>query len=390
MRHLWLLANGVLLPLRNCFFTAMNLKSIYTKALNNGFLSADEGLTLYRYAPLEMLMLIAHELRKARVPGSKVTWQIDRNVNITNVCIAGCKFCNFHCGLHHANAYVTSIDEYREKIEEMLRLGGQQLLLQGGLHPKLGLSFYSDLFSTLKREYPQVKLHALGPPEIAHIARLEKCSTLEVLKQLRSSGLESLPGGGAEILVDRVRKELSPGKPSAQQWLDIMAEAHQLGMLTTATMMYGHIETIEDRIEHLLKIRELQAQKPDSAIGYSAFICWPFQSKGTKLEQMGVVTSAKADEHIRMVAFSRIMLPNISHIQASWLTVGVDTAQLCLHAGADDMGSIMIEENVVSSAGATNSLNALGMQQAIANAGFEPQLRNQAYEPIPLPMVYEK
>ncbi|MDD4383984.1 MAG: CofH family radical SAM protein [Bacteroidales bacterium] len=366
----------------------MELNNIYSKALKGQFLSNQEGVSLYCNAPLANLMLVANELRKTQIPGNKVTWQIDRNVNITNVCIAGCKFCNFHCGLNDDRVYITSLDEYRIKINEMLSMGGEQLLLQGGLHPKLGLGFYKDLFSALKKEYPQVKLHALGPPEIAHIARLEKMTTLEVLNELRSAGLESLPGGGAEILVDRVRKKLSPGKPSAKQWLDVMAEAHQMGLLTTATMMYGHIETIEERIEHLVKIRDLQSQKPNNAIGFSAFICWPYQSKGTKLEQMGVTSSTSIDEHIRMVALSRIMLPNVKHIQASWLTVGVDAAQLCLNAGADDMGSIMIEENVVSSAGATNWLDAYSMQRTIVDAGFEPQLRNQAYEQIALPGVY--
>ncbi len=366
----------------------MKIKTIYSKALKGQFLTNQEGAFLYRNAPLEVMMLIANELRKIHVASNKVTWQIDRNVNITNVCIAGCKFCNFHCAINDGRAYTTTLDEYRVKINEMLSMGGEQLLLQGGLHPKLGLGFYKDLFSALKKEYPQVKLHALGPPEIAHIAKLEKTSTTQVLKELRDAGLESLPGGGAEILVDRVRQKLSPGKPTAKQWFDVMAEAQQMGMLTTATMMYGHIETIEERIEHLVKVRDLQSQKTDNDIGFSAFICWPYQSKGTKLEQMGVTSSTSIDEHIRMVAISRIMLPNIKHIQASWLTMGIDVAQLCLHAGADDMGSIMIEENVVSAAGATNWLNAYGMQKVITDAGFEPQLRNQAYEHIELPGIY--
>lgn len=376
--------------MQDYFSYAMEFTQTIRKALNRENLTIQEGASLFRNAPLELLMLIAHRLRTLHVPGNVVTWQIDRNVNITNVCIAGCKFCNFHCGLHSSEAYITTLDSYREKIEELLKLGGDQLLLQGGLHPKLGLAFYVDLFTALKREYPQVKLHALGPPEIAHIARLEKLSTLEVLQELRKAGLESLPGGGAEILVDRVRKQLSPGKPDSDQWIQVMGEAHRLGMLTTATMMYGHIETIEERMEHLVKIRTLQDQKLDESIGFSAFICWPYQSKGTKLEGMGVHSSTSVEEHIRMVAISRIMLPNVKHIQASWLTMGMATGQLCLHAGADDMGSIMIEENVVSAAGASHSIDAFGMQKAIADAGFTPQLRNQAYENIPLPMVYQK
>lgn len=363
----------------------MNSNYLLNKALNGDNLSIVEGKELFDKATLPELMAVAHELRKQRVPGNKVTWQIDRNVNISNICIAGCKFCNFHCGLNDSRAYITTLPEYKAKIDEMLTLGSEQLLLQGGLHPKLGLDFYVSLFSDIKKEYPKVKLHALGPPEIAHIARLENLTYREVITQLVKAGLDSIPGGGAEILVDRVRKQLSPAKPDSQAWFDVMHEAHKLGLLTSATMMFGHIETIEERMEHLVKIRELQEKKPKDAVGFSAFICWPYQSKGTKLEQMGVSSNVTPNEHIRMVALSRIMLPNINHIQASWLTVGIETGQICLHAGADDLGSIMIEENVVSSAGATNSINAFAMQKAITNAGFEPQLRNQAYEQIPNP-----
>lgn len=358
----------------------MIISDILKRALDCKEISVQEGAILFEQASLSQLIFVANELRKHHVPGQKVTWQIDRNVNITNVCIAGCKFCNFHCGLKSSKAYITSIKEYRQKIDEMLDLGGNQLLLQGGLHPRLGLDFYTSLFREIKQAYPEVNLHALGPPEIAHIARLEGMTYREVLGNLIESGLGSLPGGGAEILVDRVRKELSPGKPDSQAWFDVMAEAHNLGLLTSATMMFGHIETTEERMEHLVKLRSLQSQKPRDAVGFSAFICWPYQGKGTKLERLGVSTSVSTEEYVRMVAISRVMLPNIKHVQASWLTAGVEAAQLCLHAGADDMGSIMIEENVVSSAGSKNSLDANGMQRAIAEAGFTPQLRNQAYE----------
>ncbi len=358
----------------------MIISDILKRALDCKDISVQEGVMLFEQASLSHLIFVANELRKLHVPGQKVTWQIDRNVNITNVCIAGCKFCNFHCGLKSEHAYITTVKEYKQKIDEMLDLGGNQLLLQGGLHPKLGLDFYTSLFNELKQTYPEVNLHALGPPEIAHIARLEGMTYREVLTSLIESGLGSLPGGGAEILVDRVRKELSPGKPDSEAWLDVMAEAHKLGLLTSATMMFGHIETIEERMKHLVKLRSLQSQKPRDVVGFSAFICWPYQGKGTKLERLGVGTSVKTEEYVRMVAISRIMLPNIKHVQASWLTAGVDAAQLCLHAGADDMGSIMIEENVVSSAGSKNSLDANGMQRAITEAGFTPQLRNQAYE----------
>jgi cyclic dehypoxanthinyl futalosine synthase len=365
----------------------MVIVELIKRAINGGMLGKQEGEWLYYNATLPELMFTAHEIRKKLIIGNKVTWQIDRNVNITNVCVAGCKFCNFHCGIKDKSAYITTLPDYKLKIDEMLKIGGEQLLLQGGLHPKLGLEFYTSLFREIKEEYPRLKLHALGPPEIAHLAKIEGLTYKEVILELIHAGLDSIPGGGAEILVDRVRKQISPGKPSAQEWLNVMSEAHQLGLLTTATMMFGHIETVEERFEHLLKIRELQSQKPSGTIGFNAFICWPFVGKGTKLEQMGVKTNVTSEEYIRMVAISRIMLPNIKHIQASWLTVGVETAQLCLHAGADDFGSIMIEENVVSSAGAQNSLNAYSIQKAISDEGFEPQLRDQAYNHIDLPDV---
>ncbi|HPJ46210.1 MAG TPA: cyclic dehypoxanthinyl futalosine synthase [Tenuifilaceae bacterium] len=369
----------------------LSTNRILEKSLNLEPITLEEGLFLFENAPLNELIFVGNQLRTIHVPGNKVTWQIDRNVNITNVCVAGCKFCNFHCGLRDGNAYITTLDEYRAKIREMFSFGGEQLLLQGGLHPKLGLDFYTQLFRAIKEEFPNVKLHALGPPEIAHIAKIEKLNYREVLVKLMESGLDSLPGGGAEILVDRVRKLLSPGKPDSQAWLDVMAEAHQLGLLTTATMMFGHIETPAERIEHLIKYRELQSRKPNNSVGFSAFIPWPFQDKGTELEKMGVKNTTTAAEYIRMIALSRIILNNITHIQASWLTVGIETAQLCLHAGADDLGSIMIEENVVSSAGSFNKMDAYGIQKAISEAGFEPQLRNQAYEYIPFPEVdFEK
>lgn len=363
----------------------MDVNQLLDKALSLTPLTLEEGVFLYQNASTHELMFVGSELRKIHVPGNKVTWQIDRNVNITNVCVSGCKFCNFHCNLSDETAYITSIAEYKLKIEELQRYGGDQLLLQGGLHPKLGLNFYTSLFSDLKEMFPNIKLHALGPPEIAFIAKIEKLSYKEVLETLIKSGLDSLPGAGAEILVDRVRKYISPGKPSAQAWLDVMAEAHELGLVTSATMMIGHVETIEERIEHLIKLRDLQAKKDLSNPGFLNFIVWTFQGKGTKLESLGVNSVISPEEYIRTIAICRIILNNIKHIQASWLTVGKDTAQICLHAGANDFGSIMIEENVVSSAGANNRMDSYGIQKAIVDAGYIPQLRNQRYEHILLP-----
>ena len=344
-------------------------------------ITEDEALFLYEQAPVNTLMTLADASRQQHVPGKGVSWQIDRNVNITNACISGCVFCNFHCKLHQTEKlFTTAIDDYYRKIDELFSLGGSQLLLQGGLHPKYGLGFYTTLFRTLKQRYPTLKLHALGPPEVAHIARLDKLSYREVLIQLREAGLDSLPGAGAEILIDRVRTQLSPGKPSAQAWLDVMREAHLLNFPTSATMVFGHLETKRERIQHLIKIRTLQHERPEGAYGFLSFICWPMQLQGTLLE--GKVSTMSAVEYIKTIAVSRLVLDNITNIQASWLTVGRETAQVCLHAGANDLGSIMIEENVVSAAGAKHRMDAAGMQAAIREAGYEPWLRDQLFRRI--------
>lgn len=367
------------------------LNNLYQKALNLEFLTAEEGLFLFNHAPLTELMHVADELRKKQVPHGKVTWQIDRNVNTTNVCIANCKFCNFYRIPGHPEAYITDMNTYREKIKETLKWGGDQLLLQGGHHPDLGLKYYVDTFKAIKAEFPDIRLHALGPPEVAHITKLEKSTHREVLKALKEAGLDSLPGAGAEILVDRVRRLVSNGKCGAQEWLDVMAEAHQQNITTSATMMFGHVETLEERFEHLLKIREVQSRKPEHANGFLAFIAWTFQDVDTLLAKIrGVQNLTTAEEYIRMVAISRIMLPNIKNIQASWLTVGKKVAQMCLHAGANDFGSIMLEENVVSAAGAPHRFTYKSMQDAIKEAGFEPQLRNQEYKWRELPQNIEE
>lgn len=361
----------------------MELYVLYQKALQRNFLSENEGLFLYEEAPTSELMLIANKIRKAMHPAKTVTWLIDRNVNITNVCVAQCAFCNFHRKVNDRNTYITSMDEYRQKIDRLMELGGNQLLLQGGLHPRLKLDFYVRLFSQLKTEYPNLKLHALGPPEIVHLARMEKKSYREILEQLIKAGLDSLPGAGAEILSERVRKSISPGKCSAKEWLDVMRVAHSLNLQTSATMMFGHVETNRERIQHLIAIRDVQYKKSDTQTGFMAFIPWPFQDKNTKLNlTYGIRNRVTTEEYVRMIAISRIMLPNIPHIQASWLTVGKDTGQISLHAGANDFGSIMIEENVVSAAGADYKMNANGIQEAISEAGFIPQQRNGKYEYI--------
>jgi cyclic dehypoxanthinyl futalosine synthase len=369
----------------------MELSELYQKALNQAFLTKEEGMFLFEHTPLTELMHIADTLRKQAVPHGKVTWIIDRNVNTTNVCIANCKFCNFYRIPGHAEAYITDMETYDRKIEETFRYGGEQLLLQGGHHPGLGLDYYVDLFSALKRKYPSLKLHALGPPEIAHITKLSNLTHYEVLKALKEAGLDSLPGAGAEILIDRVRRLISKGKCGADEWLEIMHQAHRLDLTTSATMMFGHVETIEERFEHLIRIRDTQARKPAGAKGFIAFIPWTFQDVDTLLAKIrGVHNLTSSEEYIRMIAMSRIMLPNVQNIQASWLTVGKEVAQICLHAGANDFGSIMIEENVVSAAGAPHRFTYKGIQEAIKEAGFEPQLRNQQYEFRDIPETIEE
>ncbi|MEM9834920.1 MAG: cyclic dehypoxanthinyl futalosine synthase [Bacteroidota bacterium] len=365
----------------------MQVHDLLSRAMNDGdWLSAEEGVYLLENAPLGDLVYAANAMRFQRVPEQTVTWIIDRNSNTTNVCIANCKFCNFYRRPGHEESYITSIEEYKKKIDETFAYGGEQLLLQGGHHPDLGLAFYVDLFKELKSLYPTLKLHALGPPEIAHIAKLDKLSHTEVLSELHAAGLDSLPGAGAEILSDRVRRLISKGKCGGEEWLDVMRAAHQLNITTSATMMFGHIETNWERMDHLVRMRQVQSEKPEHAKGFLAFIPWPFQDEDTILKKIKRArNSVTGDEYVRMIALSRIMLPNVTNIQASWLTVGKQVAQVCLHAGANDFGSIMIEENVVSAAGARWRFTADGIQDAIREAGFRPQLRTQQYEYRELP-----
>jgi len=369
----------------------LNTEDLLSKALKKEFLSAEEGQFLFTNAATADLAFVANQLKIEKKGNEEVTWIIDRNANTTNVCLANCKFCNFFRIPGHKEAYVTTIAQYKEKIDELIKYGGEQLLLQGGHHPDLGLDYYCGLFKELKSLYPNLKLHALGPPEIAHICKLEGLSHIEVLRQLKEAGLDSLPGAGAEILNDRVRRLISKGKCTGKEWLDVMRAAHQLDITTSATMMFGHIETLEERFEHLVWLREIQSEKPKHAKGFLAFIPWPFQDDGTLLKRLkGVSNNVSADEYIRMIAISRVMLPNVENIQASWLTVGKEVAQICLHSGANDMGSIMIEENVVSVAGAPHRFTADGIQDAIREAGFIPQLRTQQYEYRELPQNIEQ
>jgi len=363
----------------------MSYYKILNQAIQGLHLTSEEGLILYSQASTAELLFAANLVRQKLHPGNQVTWLIDRNVNYTNVCVSGCQFCNFYRGENHKGAYITTIEQYKEKIDELFARGGEQLLLQGGMHPKLGLSFYTGLFRQLKGLYPKLKLHALGPPEIVHISQLEQISYSETLQQLIAARRGSLPGAEDEMISERVRGKISKNKCTVGQWLDVMREAHKLGLTTSATMMFGHIETMEERIQHMIYIREVQNEKPIGATGFISFIPWPFQEEGTSLQKRyGIGNSVTGEDYIRTLALCRLMLPNVPNIQASWLTVGKDTAQVCLHGGANDFGSIMIEENVVSVAGANYKFDEQGIQHAIREAGFEPQLRNQQFEPVSL------
>lgn len=359
----------------------MRAERILYKASEMEAISLEEGMYIYENVSTNELMLVASECRQKQVPGNKVGWIIDRNINITNVCISGCKFCNFHCKFNEDVQYITSLEEYCKKIDELYLAGGRQVLLQGGMHPKLGIDFYTDLFSEIKNRYPDLKLHTLGPPEVVFLAKKSRKSFREVLEILVESGMDSLPGAGAEILSDRVRKSISPGKCNSNDWLEVMREAHKMNLVTSATMMFGHIETKKERLEHLIKLRDVQSEKPAGNYGFVTFVPWPFMDEGTTLQKDGIRNTATSNDYLRLVAMSRIMLNNFKNIQASWLTVGAATGQLCLHGGANDFGSIMMEENVVSAAGANYKMNQDGIQKAIRDAGFEPYYRNQAYEP---------
>ena len=362
----------------------MNINSIISKALELQPLTLDEGVFLYKNAPLSLLSAAANEVKnsfKKPEDYNKVGWIIDRNINLSNICVTRCKFCNFSRSKNSPEAYVTTMEQYREKISALFAAGGNQVLLQGGMNPDFGLDFYCKLFSDLKREFPGVVLHALGPAEVAYLSKTSNLSYREVLEKLHASGLDSLPGAGAEILVDRVRKIVSPAKCSAGEWLEVMHQAHVLNLPTSCTMMFGHVETLEERIQHLIALRETQARKPEYSQGFVTFIPWPFCSEYTRLvKEYGMFAPVSGEEYIRMIAISRLMLNNIANIQASWLTVGKEIAQICLHSGANDFGSIMMEEHVVSAAGANYSLDSNEMITAIREAGFEPCRRNSRYE----------
>lgn len=351
----------------------MTIEHISAKVRAGQRLGAADALSLYRTAPTALLGRLADEMRARKHPGRVVTYIIDRNVNYTNVCVAKCNFCAFYRPVGSPEGYVLGFDELFRKIDETIAVGGVQLLLQGGHNPDLPLTWYEDLFRAVKDRYPSFKLHALSPPEVIHLSRLAQLPVPEVLARLIAAGLDSVPGGGAEILVDRVRKLLHCyGKASADEWLDVMRHAHRAGLRTTATMMYGTVETDEERLEHLLRLRALQ----DETGGFTAFITWSYQPDHTELSGR----EATGIDYLRTLALSRLVLDNFDNLQASWVTQGGKVGQLSLAYGANDMGSVMIEENVVRAAGASYCMDELEIVRNIEDAGFAAKRRNMHYE----------
>jgi cyclic dehypoxanthinyl futalosine synthase len=345
--------------------------------------NADEALALYRDAPTPLLGRLADEIRARRHPEGIVTYIIDRNVNYTNVCVARCNFCAFYRPVGSAEGYVLGFEELFRKIDETIAVGGNQLLLQGGHNPDLPLTWYEDLFRAIKQRYPRFKLHALSPPEIIHLSRLSQLSVSAVIDRLIGAGLDSVPGGGAEILVDRVRALLHcDGKATADEWLDVMRQVHRRGLRTTATMMYGTVETDEERLEHLLRLRALQ----DETGGFTAFITWSFQPDHTELSG----TEATGVDYLRTLALSRIVLDNFDNLQASWVTQGGKVGQLSLAYGANDMGSVMIEENVVRAAGASYCMDEAEIVRNIEDAGFAAKRRDMHYSILGDPVFRER
>jgi cyclic dehypoxanthinyl futalosine synthase len=338
-------------------------------------LNVKEALEWY-HQDLLSLGQAAQDFRLSLHPEPVVTYVVDRNINYTNICISGCLFCAFYEDPDSPAGYVLSFEEFDRKIQETLALGGTQILLQGGMHPGLNLDYYEKLLRWIKTRYP-IHIHGFSPPEISHLAAVSEMTIKEVLVALKTAGLDSIPGGGAEVLSDRVRQMISPKKGSVRDWLQVMETAHGLGLRSTATMMFGHVETVEERIEHLMAIRDLQ----DRTGGFTAFIPWTFQPGHTRLP----LTEAKGVEYLRTLALSRLVLDNIPNVQASWVTQGSKVAQLALYFGANDLGSTMIEENVVAATGVSHRLSLEEMKQLIRSAGFTPCQRDTLYRPVQEP-----
>lgn len=348
----------------------MVIGTIGQKIADGGRISSDEGLTLLQEADLLTMGELAGAVRKKLHPERIVTFIVDRNINYTNICVNKCKFCAFYREADSPEAYVLSKEDIFQKIEETLALGGTQILMQGGVHPDLGIDYFEDLFSSIKSRF-MIQVHSLSPSEISYIARKAKISVADALKRLKASGLDSIPGGGAEILVDRVREQVSPNKIRWRDWMDVMKEAHRLGMPTTATMMFGSLETKDEIVQHLVRLRDLQ----DETGGFTAFIPWTYQPGNTELGGR----SATAVEYLKVLALSRIMLDNFANIQASWVTQGAKIAQVALEFGANDFGSTMIEENVVAAAGINFRMTRQEIVNIIKDAGYTAAQRDTRY-----------
>jgi cyclic dehypoxanthinyl futalosine synthase len=357
----------------------MSVGEVLDRALSGERISDDDASGLLRSRDLVAVGRAADELRARKAGPDRVTFIIDRNLNYTNVCYTDCDFCAFYRSPgDRREGYLLPKPVIFKKVEETLALGGTALLMQGGHHPDLGIEFYEDLFRSIKGRYP-IHLHALSPPEVQHISRRSRLTVPQTLTRLRDAGLDSLPGGGAEILVDRVRKLIAPKKTTASEWLGVMRDAHRLGISTTATMMYGHVETLEERVEHMRRIRDLQ----DETHGFRAFISWTFQSDGNRLaDKVPRAAMPTSFDYLLTQAVSRIYLDNVDHIQSSWVTQGMKVGQVALGFGADDMGSIMIEENVVSAAGTTYRATAEDFVHAIKALGKIPIQRDTLYRDV--------
>jgi len=351
------------------------MQEIIDYVIDGGRISGEQFLTLAGEADLYQLGLMADTIRRRKHPERVVTYVIDRNINYTDICISACKFCAFFKAPEDPQGSMLTREELLAKIRETQDLGGTQILLQGGLHPDKPLLFYEDMLRFMKET--GIHVHGFSPPEICHFAELSGLSTREVLRRLMAAGLDSMPGGGAEILTDRVREMLAPRKCSADRWIAVMEEAHNLGMRTTATMMFGHVESMEERLEHLQRLRDLQ----DRTGGFTAFIPWPFQPDNTALAAAVDIEKTSGFSYLRMLALSRIFLDNFDNIQASWVTQGAKIAQISLFFGANDFGSTMIEENVVAAAGVHFRLTEQEIRRLVEDAGFEARQRLMDYTP---------
>jgi cyclic dehypoxanthinyl futalosine synthase len=359
------------------------LKQALDNATAGERLTREDALALYSDAPTHALGRLADAVRARKHPERIVTYIIDRNVNYTNICVARCNFCAFYRPVGSSEGYVLGFEEIFNKIDETIAVGGNQLLLQGGHNPDLPIQWYEDLFRAVKAKYPEFKLHALSPPEVLHISKLNRVPVPTVIERLVASGLDSIPGGGAEILVDRVRRLLNCySKATSDEWLDVMRQAHHAGLRTTATMMYGTVETDEERIEHMMRLRDLQ----DETGGFTAFITWSYQPSNTELAG----TEATGLDYLRTLALARLVLDNFDNLQASWVTQGGKVGQLSLAYGANDMGSVMIEENVVRAAGAAYCMDEVEIVRNIEDAGFIPKRRTMHYDVLGDPIFRER